>query len=40
LLVELDDRASRGEYVPAFNRLGIHVGLGDATAVRRDWRHG
>ena len=36
LLAELDDRASRGEYIPAFCRLGIWVGLGDADAVRRE----
>ena len=36
LLAELDDRASRGEYVPAFSRLAIHVGLGDVGAVRRE----
>jgi hypothetical protein len=28
LLAELDDRASRSEYVPAFSRLGIQVGDG------------
>jgi tetratricopeptide (TPR) repeat protein len=36
LIVELDDRASRGEYVPAFSRLGIHVGFGDLEGVRRE----
>ena len=36
LLRELDDRASRGEYVPAFCRLGIEVGLGEMAAVRRE----
>ena len=36
LLAELDDRASRGEYVPAFSRLAIHVGLADVGAVRRE----
>jgi TolB-like protein len=36
LLGELDDRASRGEYVPAFTRLAIHVGLGDLLAIRRE----
>jgi serine/threonine protein kinase/tetratricopeptide (TPR) repeat protein len=35
LLHELDDRASRGEYVPAFARLAIHVGQGDVEAMRR-----
>jgi eukaryotic-like serine/threonine-protein kinase len=36
LLGELDERASRGEYVPAFTRLAIHVGLGDLPAIRRE----
>lgn len=36
LLAELDDRASRGEYVAAFARLAICVGLGDAAGVRRE----
>jgi len=36
LLTELDDRGSRGEYVPAFSRLGIQVGLGDVEGVRRE----
>ncbi len=35
LLHELDERASRGEYVPAFARLAIHVGQGDVAALRR-----
>jgi serine/threonine protein kinase/Flp pilus assembly protein TadD len=35
LLNELEDRASRGEHVPAFARLYIHVGQGDIPAVRR-----
>jgi tetratricopeptide (TPR) repeat protein len=35
LLQELEDRSSRGEYVPAFVPLGIYVGLGDAPAIRR-----
>jgi len=35
LLDELDDRASRGEYVPEFSRLAIHVGQGDVVAMRR-----
>jgi hypothetical protein len=30
----LEDRASRGEYVPAFAPLGIHVGLRDLPAIR------
>jgi serine/threonine-protein kinase len=36
LLAELDDRASRGEYVPPFTRLALHVGLGDLVHVRRE----
>jgi serine/threonine protein kinase/Tfp pilus assembly protein PilF len=35
LLRELEDRASRGEYVPAFTHLSIQVGLGDIEAIRR-----
>jgi tetratricopeptide (TPR) repeat protein len=35
LLRELEDRASRGEYVPAFTRLAIYVGQGDLSAIRR-----
>ena len=35
LLQELEDRASRGEYVPAFSQLSIQVGLGDVPAMRR-----
>jgi serine/threonine protein kinase/Flp pilus assembly protein TadD len=35
LLRELEDRGSRGEYVPAFSTLSIHVGLDDVEAVRR-----
>ncbi|WP_411282503.1 hypothetical protein, partial [Gemmatimonas sp.] len=34
VLGELDERAARGEYVPAFSRLQIHVGLGDVIDVR------
>ena len=36
LLAELDDRASRGEFIPAFSRLGVYVGLGDVDGVRRE----
>ena len=36
LLGELDERATRGEYVPAFARLTIQVGLGDIPAIRRE----
>jgi eukaryotic-like serine/threonine-protein kinase len=36
LLNELEDRASRGEYVPRFAPLAIHVGLHDLAAVRRE----
>ena len=35
LLVELEDRSSRGDYVPAFASLAIHTGLGDVPAIRR-----
>ena len=35
-LAELDERASRGEFIPAFSRLGVHVGLGDIDGVRRE----
>jgi len=35
LLGELEDRASRGEFVPAFARLAINIGLGDVPAIRR-----
>jgi serine/threonine protein kinase/tetratricopeptide (TPR) repeat protein len=34
LLYELEDRASRGEYVPAFTRLAILTGLGDLPPIR------
>ncbi len=34
LLRELEDRGSRGEYVPAFALLSIHAGLGDVPAIR------
>jgi serine/threonine-protein kinase len=36
LLNELDERASRGEYVPPFSRLAIEVGMGDVPAIRRE----
>ena len=36
LLVELDERASRGEFIPAFSRLCVYVGLGDVDGVRRE----
>ncbi len=35
LLVELADRGSRGEYVPAFAPLSIYAGLRDVPAIRR-----
>jgi serine/threonine protein kinase len=35
LLNELEDRASRGEFVPAFASLFTYVGLGDVQGVRR-----
>jgi hypothetical protein len=31
----VEDRAGRGEYVPAFARLAIHIGQGDLPAMRR-----
>jgi Tfp pilus assembly protein PilF len=34
LLSELDERAERGEYVPAFAWLTIHVGRGDLPGIR------
>jgi eukaryotic-like serine/threonine-protein kinase len=34
LLQELEDRGSRGEFVPAFAMLDIYVGLGDIPAAR------
>jgi tetratricopeptide (TPR) repeat protein len=35
LLSELEDRSTRGEYVPAFAPLAIHVGRGDLPEIRR-----
>ena len=35
LLQELEDRSSRGEYVPAWSLLAIYVGQGDLPAIRR-----
>ncbi len=35
LLHELEDRGSRGEYIPAFSLVDIYVGLGDIPAVRK-----
>jgi eukaryotic-like serine/threonine-protein kinase len=35
LLHELEDRGSRGEFIPAFAPLTIHTGLGDLPAIRR-----
>jgi serine/threonine protein kinase len=34
LLRELEDRGSRGEYIPAFAPLAIHVGQADLPAIR------
>ena len=34
LLSELEDRAGRGEYVPAFTRLAVQVGRRDVPAIR------
>ena len=33
---QLDERASRGEFIPAFSRLCVYVGLGDVDGVRRE----
>jgi len=38
LLRELEDRASRGEHVPIWAPLAIHVGLADITAIRQGLR--
>jgi adenylate cyclase len=35
LLHELEDRGSRGEYIPAFAPLTIHTGLGDIPSIRQ-----
>lgn len=35
LLNELEERRSRGEYVPAMSLLSIHSGKGDIPAIRR-----
>jgi adenylate cyclase len=34
LLVELDERGSRGEFIPPIARLQINTGLGDIAAIR------
>jgi len=34
LLGEVEDRASRGEYIPSFSKITIHVGLGDLPGLR------
>jgi len=34
LLTELDERGSRGEFIPPLARLQIHTGLGDIAAMR------
>jgi serine/threonine protein kinase len=39
LLDELEDRASRGEFVSASSRLSIHAGLSDVPAMRRELAH-
>ena len=36
LLAELDERALRGEFIPAFSRLGVYMGLRDVDGVRRE----
>jgi len=38
LLRELEDRASRGEHVPLWAPLAIHVGLADTPAIRHGLR--
>jgi TolB-like protein len=35
LLHELEDRGSRGEFIPAFTLLSIHAGFGDIPAIRQ-----
>jgi serine/threonine-protein kinase len=35
LLNELEDRGSRGEFIPAFTILSVHAGLGDIPAIRQ-----
>jgi TolB-like protein/Tfp pilus assembly protein PilF len=37
LLVELDDRGSRGEYIPAFASLTINLGLRDVAGIRESF---
>jgi len=34
LLQEIEDRGSRGEYIPSFSKLTIEVGLGDLLGMR------
>jgi tetratricopeptide (TPR) repeat protein len=34
LLSELDERGSRGEFIPSLARLAINTGLGDIAAIR------
>ena len=36
LLHELEDRGVRGEYIPAFAPLTIHIGLGDLPAIQKE----
>jgi hypothetical protein len=36
LLHELEERAARGEYVPAFTVLPIHIALGDLETSRHE----
>jgi TolB-like protein/Tfp pilus assembly protein PilF len=37
LLQDLEDRSSRGEYIPAFARWTVYVGMGDLPAVRESF---
>ena len=34
LLEEIEDRGSRGEYIPSFAKIAIYAGLGDLTGLR------
>ena len=34
LLSELDERGSRGEFIPPLARLQVNIGLGDVAAIR------
>jgi serine/threonine protein kinase len=34
MLSEIEDRGSRGEYIPSFSKVTVHVGLGDLAGIR------